>query len=438
MKKHKGSMLSYLNTATQNAAVQRSVYRVENIDAEKIVPNEKNFYSIEGIEEMANSLAVSDHMAPLEVTANGDGTYRLISGERRLSATLCRIRRGEIDKAELPCHVLPAFEAKGALSAEQVEMLSIIFANNYRQKTVLDQLNEVQQLEPIARAIYQEAKEKGELADANGVNMKFRTFFAEHILSISKSALQRLQTLSQLTDEAKKAFEEGLIGKSVAVEIATLDQELQNSFVASIRAGRLSGTLSDLAAHLKASNPEPEAETEENAAEIHFVEEATFSDTTDEPSQENEAFADAEEAPDQAHQQEGHTAYEVTSPVISSYTEDDTRDEIASIKEDESISEIYEETQGKPLETLLEEEAGQERLITDALSPSETSDDFLPTTENMDSSNAPITAPEAVRILRELLQSMQASGRAHEAAAIDFALDTMKYRYTWINDLVEV
>ena len=425
MKKHKGCMLSYLNTATQNAAVQRSVYRVENIDAEKIVPNEKNFYSIEGIEEMANSLAVSDHMAPLEVTANGDGTYRLISGERRLSATLCRIRRGEIDKAELPCHVLPAFEAKGALSAEQVEMLSIIFANNYRQKTVLDQLNEVQQLEPIARAIYQEAKEKGELADANGVNMKFRTFFAEHILSISKSALQRLQTLSQLTDEAKNAFEEGLIGKSVAVEIATLDQELQNSFVASIRAGRLSGTLSDLAAHLKASNPEPEAETEENAAEIHFVEEATFSDTTDEPSQENEAFADAEEAPDQAQQQEGHTAYEVTSPVISSYTEDDTRDD-------------YEETQGKPLETLLEEEAGQERLITDALSPSETSDDFLPTTENMDSSNEPITAPEAVRILRELLQSMQASGRAHEAAAIDFALDTMKYRYTWINDPVEV
>ena len=74
MKKHKGSMISYLNPATQSAAVQRSVYRVENIDAEKIIPNEKNFYSIEGIEEMANSLAVSDHMAPLEVVANGDGT----------------------------------------------------------------------------------------------------------------------------------------------------------------------------------------------------------------------------------------------------------------------------------------------------------------------------------------------------------------------------
>lgn len=429
MKKHKGSMLSYLNTATQNAAVQRSVYRVENIDAEKIVPNEKNFYSIEGIEEMANSLAVSDHMAPLEVTANGDGTYRLISGERRLSATLCRIRRGEIDKAELPCHVLPAFEAKGALSAEQVEMLSIIFANNYRQKTVLDQLNEVQHLEPIARAIYQEAKEKGELADANGVNMKFRTFFAEHILSISKSALQRLQTLSQLTDEAKNAFEEGLIGKSVAVEIAALDQELQNSFVASIRAGRLSGTLSDLAAYLKTSNPEPEAETEEDAA---------ASEVTHEVPAEDEAFADAEEAPDQAHQQEGHTAYEITSPVISPYTgtEDDSRDENASIKEDANLPEMYVETQDKPLEKLLEEEAGQERLITDDLSSSEASDDFLPTTEAVDSLNEQITAPEAVRILRELLQSMQASGRAQEAAAIDFALDTMKFRYAWISSPV--
>ena len=70
MKKHKGSMLTYLNPETQSAAIQRSVYHVENIDAEKIIPNEKNFYSVEGIEEMANCLSVSDHMAPLEVCSH--------------------------------------------------------------------------------------------------------------------------------------------------------------------------------------------------------------------------------------------------------------------------------------------------------------------------------------------------------------------------------
>ena len=203
MKKHRGSIINYLNTTTQNAAQAESAYRVEKIDAEHIIPNEKNFYSIEGVEEMANSLAVSDHMPPLEVVDNGDGTYRLISGERRLSATLCRIRRGELEKATLPCHILPAFTAKGALSAEQVEMLHIILANNYRQKTALDQLNEVKQMEPIARAIYADAKEKGALAESEGssLNMRFRTFFAKEILDISEAKLQRLQSLTKLTEK---------------------------------------------------------------------------------------------------------------------------------------------------------------------------------------------------------------------------------------------
>lgn len=247
MKKHRGSIINYLNTTTQNAAQAESAYRVEKIDAEHIIPNEKNFYSIEGVEEMANSLAVSDHMPPLEVVDNGDGTYRLISGERRLSATLCRIRRGELEKATLPCHILPAFTAKGALSAEQVEMLHIILANNYRQKTALDQLNEVKQMEPIARAIYEDAKEKGALAESEGssLNMRFRTFFAKEILDISEAKLQRLQSLTKLTEKARKAFDEGLIGKTVAAQMASLSPEEQDNIVYKIRCGTCDGTYAE-------------------------------------------------------------------------------------------------------------------------------------------------------------------------------------------------
>ena len=247
MKKHRGSIINYLNTTTQNAAQAESAYRVEKIDAEHIIPNEKNFYSIEGVEEMANSLAVSDHMPPLEVVDNGDGTYRLISGERRLSATLCRIRRGELEKATLPCHILPAFTAKGALSAEQVEMLHIILANNYRQKTALDQLNELRQMEPIARAIYADAKEKGALAESEGssLNMRFRTFFAKEILDISEAKLQRLQSLTKLTEKARKAFDEGLIGKTVAAQMASLSPEEQDNIVYKIRIGTCDGTYAE-------------------------------------------------------------------------------------------------------------------------------------------------------------------------------------------------
>ena len=437
MKKHKGNLVAYLNPATRQAAVTLETgYTVKQIDVTKIIPNEKNFYSITGIEELANSLSVSDRqLPPLDVVDNGDGTYRLISGERRLSATLFRMERGEMERAELPCHILPAFQQEGALTAEQMETLSIILANNYRQKSTLDRLREVQELEPIARAIYQEEKEKGVLSDGNGKNTPFRTFFAEQILAISPAALQRLKALENLSDEAVAAFEEGIISKSAATELAALSKEEQDAFVSSIRTGECAGTRADLEAHLKAENPEPE--TLGCCSDEEATPQATVSDTTDEPSQEDEAFADAEEAPDQAHQQEGHTAYEVTSPVISSYTEDDTHDEIASIKEDESISDVYDETRGKLLETLLEEEAGQERLITDNLSSSEVNADFSPTVEDV-TPNEPITARAAVDILRELLQSMKASGRTQEAAAIDFALDTMKFRYVWISDPVEM
>ena len=409
MKKHKGNLVAYLNPATRQAAVTLETgYTVKQIDVTKIIPNEKNFYSITGIEELANSLSVSDRqLPPLDVVDNGDGTYRLISGERRLSATLFRMERGEMERAELPCHILPAFQQEGALTAEQMETLSIILANNYRQKSTLDRLREVQELEPIARAIYQEEKEKGVLSDGNGKNTPFRTFFAEQILAISPAALQRLKALESLSDEAVAAFEEGIISKSAATELAVLSKEEQDAFVSSIRTGECAGTRADLEAHLHASHLTPEAETWGGCSDEEAMPQATFSDTTD----------------------------EVPSPVISSYTgtEDDSRDENASIKEDANLPEMYVETQDKPLEKLLEEEAGQERLITDDLSSSEASDDFLPTTEAVDSLNEQITAPEAVRILRELLQSMQASGRAQEAAAIDFALDTMKYRYAWVS-----
>ena len=425
MKKHNGSMMAYFNTATQNAAVQRSVYHVENIDAEKIMPNEKNFYSVEGIEEMANSLAVSDHMAPLEVVANGDGTYRLISGERRLSATLCRIRRGEIDKAELPCHVLPAFEAKGALSAEQVEMLSIIFANNYRQKTVLDQLNEVKQLEPIARSIYQEAKEKGDLTDENGANMKFRTFFAEHILSISKSALQRLQVLSQLTDEARKALEEGLIGKSVATEVAALSKEEQDGFVASIRAGECTGTRTDFESYLQSGDSDHEDGAEDLYTEDTPLRAEVF-DTPHESPAADVTFEEVEESP----QEERHSAYDATNapaPITEIHTADAVTDEIVSVKYDTDSS-SYGQTEEKSVETLLEEAEGQERLLTEEQGEDSDEDTAEKSSSPFGSatpSGERMTHEEASEILVKLQIELGKKDRHREVLALTMAQNAL-------------
>ena len=438
MKKHKGSMVAYLNPATRQAAMTpEKGYIVKQIDVTKIIPNEKNFYSITGIEELANSLSVSDRqLPPLDVVDNGDGTYRLISGERRLSATLFRMERGEMERAELPCHILPAFQQEGALTAEQMETLSIILANNYRQKSTLDRLREVQELEPIARAIYQEEKEKGVLSDGNGKNTPFRTFFAEQILAISPAALQRLKALESLSDEAVAAFEEGIINKSAATELAALSKEEQDAFVSSIRTGECAGTRADLEAHLNVSYPMPEAETWGGCSGEEAMPQATFSDMTDEPTQEDEAFADVEEAPDQVRHQEGCTAYDITSPVISSYTEDDTHDEIASIKEDENISDVYDETRGKPLETLLEEEAGQERLpIMEEQDKDsvEDSPDAAPFPLNSTtSSGGHMTNEEASEILVNLQIELGKKDRHREVIALTMAQNALCSMDDWM------
>ena len=86
-------------------------------------------------------------------------------------------------------------------------------------------------MEPIAWAIYADAKEKGALAESEGssLNMRFRTFFAKEILDISEAKLQRLQSLTKLTEKARKAFDEGLIGKTVAAQMASLSPEEHKS-----------------------------------------------------------------------------------------------------------------------------------------------------------------------------------------------------------------
>ena len=67
------------------------------IDEEQIVPNPLNHFSVEGIEEMAGSLRSYGIVTPLTVIGPyGDGTFRLIAGERRLTAFRKLLEEGEL------------------------------------------------------------------------------------------------------------------------------------------------------------------------------------------------------------------------------------------------------------------------------------------------------------------------------------------------------
>ena len=75
--------------------------------------------------------------------------------------------------------------------------------------------------------------------------MRFRKLFAKEILDISEAKLQRLQSLTKLTEKARKAFDEGLIGKTVAAQMASLSPEEQDNIVYKIRIGTCDGTYAE-------------------------------------------------------------------------------------------------------------------------------------------------------------------------------------------------
>ena len=425
MKKHTGKLVAYLNDVTRQAAATPDAgYTVRQIDVTKIIPNEKNFYSITGIEELANSLSVSDRqLPPLDVVDNGDGTYRLISGERRLSAMLFRIERGEMKRAELPCHVLPNFRQEGNVTAEQMETLSIILANNYRQKTTLDRLREVQELEPIARAIYQEEKEKGTLSDGSGKNTPFRTFFAEQILAISPAALQRLKTLENLSESAADAFEEGLLSKSVATELAALSKEEQDGFIASIRAGECAGTRTDLESYLQGGDSDHEDEAEELYTEDRPLRAEVF-DTTHESPAADVTFEEAEESP----QEERHSAYDVTNasaPIMEIHAADTATDEIVSVKDDTDSSNIYGQTEEKSVETSLEEVEGQERLPITEEQGEDSDEQSASQRGSATPSGERMTHEEASEILVKLQIELGKKDRHREVLALTMAQNAL-------------
>ncbi len=255
IKKHTGDIVSYLNPETRAAvkSLTEKQYDVTMIDAHKIYVNEKNFYGLRGVEEMANSMAVSDNIPPLVVAPAKNGRYKLISGERRLSAVLLRESRGEIEHPKVPCFVRE-IQPIGPLSIEQSETFLMIIENAHRDKTPLEKLHEIQAMEPIARTIYDDAYSKGD------VKGRFRTFFAENILNMTESALTRLKSLEHLIPAAEEALEDGRIGLSLAVELSKSSEEAQQHYMELFAKGEVQGTLQELRPrekHTAKSKPEP-------------------------------------------------------------------------------------------------------------------------------------------------------------------------------------
>ena len=245
MEQENDNLESLLSEVVEQAQSEQIVY----IDMDELEVNPKNFYGMRDIDALAGLIAVSHLIEPLTVIKNSEnGKYRIISGHRRYAAVQKLLDEGDYTERKLPCIV----KACGKIKIEQkngeiiefdedaVEMLTLIASNRGQreERTVDEKLQEMKYLEGFARAIYNQK--------CRGIRGRFRDFFAEEILNISKSQLQRINSLEKLTESVKTAVSEKKLSETAAMELASMTAEEQEACLEKIITGEIKGTVQDI------------------------------------------------------------------------------------------------------------------------------------------------------------------------------------------------
>ena len=206
--------------ATLPEAVPESGTReqIEYIDEAKLSGDGENFYSMEGIEALAQNIELVGLQQPLRVRPDPDdeGGYIVVSGHRRLTAirTICKVDEPERWRT-VPCIV-----ERGELSPAMRE-LRLIYANRDTRRMSNADLGA--QAERVEKLLYQLQEEGVEFPG------RMRDHVAE-VCQISKSKLARLKVIREglsKSEQIAKAWEKGELPEAAALEIARMDDETQ-------------------------------------------------------------------------------------------------------------------------------------------------------------------------------------------------------------------
>ena len=245
LKERTGGLGKFLSEVVE---VEKEPEQIIYIDIENIESNPRNFYGLRDIEGLAGLIAVSHMIEPLTVTKKENGKYMLISGHRRRAAVQKLLEEGTYTERKLPCIVKARKKIKieeddgkfTEFDEDAVEMLNLIASNRGQreERTVDEKLQEVKYLEAFAKAIYNQKDRRN--------RGRFRTFFAEEILNISTTQLQRMKSMEKLSDSVKKTLEDGKINESAAAEFVSMTIEEQEKCLEKIISGEMSGTVQDI------------------------------------------------------------------------------------------------------------------------------------------------------------------------------------------------
>lgn len=204
-------MSSYLKgLADKINGVEKQSF-IQELDINSLVPSQNNFYGIREIEELAESIKESGLMHNLVTRKKDDGTYEIISGERRYRALK------SLGYEKVPCQVKEISD----LDAE-----IMLIQANVEQRELLPS----EKMEGIRRlkAIYEQKKAngqqlpKGKIRDLIGQDMKLSGVQVGRYQKVDKDLIEPLKekldkeeitltqahTLSSLSEKEQEVIHE--------------------------------------------------------------------------------------------------------------------------------------------------------------------------------------------------------------------------------------
>ena len=194
--------------------------QIETIDIGLIDSDERNFYKLEGIEELAGNIELFGLQQPIVVRPSDADATRvvIVSGHRRTAALRLLVEEGKEQFRQVP--VIRENESRSPALQE----LALIFANNDTRK--MTSFETAKQAERVQALLYQ-LQEEG---------VPFPGRMRDHVAEACKVTKTRLSNLKvireHLIPEGMMAWEAGDLAEDAALKLARLPEEYQQRILA--------------------------------------------------------------------------------------------------------------------------------------------------------------------------------------------------------------
>ena len=180
-------------------------------DIYDLIPSKGNFYSVEDVQDLKQSIELLGVLQPLLVTEEEeDGKRRIIAGHRRRLAVMQLVDEGKERFRRVPILIKPK---KNAI----LDRLALIMANRFREKTDWERMTEALETEKLVL----------ELKDSMNIPGRTRDLLAE-IIETSPAQLGRYKAIyNNIIAELMAEFKANRIVVSVIYEASGLPEDYQ-------------------------------------------------------------------------------------------------------------------------------------------------------------------------------------------------------------------